>query len=149
VQSGHSDSIARQFETPSINSLHPAEARIVIALRKAVCARSSGKDMAMAISSVLSAPNASQGLLLLIENMGTVWPTAFSTRIPCCRSTTPDEWCFVQMLRRAAMDDRPAFDTLLSEMIDWDGRDRLFCGLQAFFDSFRPADATNTHGSTP
>ncbi len=125
------------FATPPLADLHPAEARLLLAIRRGIGARATERDMGRAIATLFPHPGAAQRLILFLEILGQAWPERFSVGSPCCHCVNPDEWTLIQLMRCVAVTNRPAFDAQLCEMVDSDSRDRIYGGLADFLATFR------------
>jgi len=102
------------------------EARLVVALRIAVFAHTSGQDPGPHVAARLGSSILSNQLSLVIEAMGQAWPEPFSVSRPCCGRLSPDETMFVGMMRSAIRGNRAAFDRVTCEMLGEDSRTLIY-----------------------
>jgi hypothetical protein len=70
-----------------------------------------------------------------MEAVQQAWPQSFAINRPCCGLASIDEGLLVQMVQLGRLDERPAFDALLSEMIGSDVRNLLYMRVQHFYSS--------------
>ena len=127
------------FLPPPVSQLHPAQHRLLHAMRAAVVIGRAGEDPVARLGQLLGRVSAARALLVLMQAIGAAWPDPVAVRRPCCTVLTPDETLFIAMVEQAAMGRRPAFDALLSDMIDADGRDCLFAATSRFVSVFTTA----------
>ncbi|HKT15946.1 MAG TPA: addiction module antidote protein [Allosphingosinicella sp.] len=112
--------------TPRLADLAPRHANIVILLRAwALLGRQRRCPYALLVGQ-LGSPCAAARFQLLMEQIGAVWPDPFCVSPPCACLLSYDEATLAEMLAAAWRADRPAFDTLLMDLLAGDARDRLF-----------------------
>ncbi|QJB69173.1 hypothetical protein [Parasphingorhabdus halotolerans] len=121
---------------PDLMSLPSAEARIILALRLAIASHKQRIDARKDIAARLGGKAPMGRFLILIETIGHAWPDSFGVGRCCCPSTTADEILLICMIRYVANEDRPKFDTLLCEMIDDCGRERIYNDIGNFIRSY-------------
>ena len=122
---------------PDLFSLPGAEARILLALRLAVSSHKQQVDARAELSCRLGSDRAMNRFLIIIETIGNAWPESFHVGRSCCPYTTPDEILLLQMIRLSAGGNRPAFDSLLCEMIGENERERIFGDLNCFIATYQ------------
>jgi hypothetical protein len=101
--------------------------RIIRALRIAALAKAGAVDPQARLAELLGSEAAARAFTLLLIAMGQAWPDPLTVFRPCCPRLTHDEMTMLAMLHHAERGDRPAFDTLLADMIGMDARDCLYC----------------------
>lgn len=115
---------------PLLSHLEGEEVAIVRATRQWVQARGSGCPLGAAVA-VLGSRDAANALHLMLATLGAAWPEPFAVAPPCCARLTHDEATLIGMVLASHRHSRPVFDALLCEMLDQDGRDRLFLAARA------------------
>lgn len=110
---------------PRLADLEANEIAIVSATRRWVRARGTACPL-QAAAATLGSREAANALHLLLAALAAAWPDPFAVSPPCCARLTHDEATLVGMVLASRNHPRPVFDALLCEMLDQDGRDRLF-----------------------
>jgi hypothetical protein len=111
---------------PMLADFGRVDAFAVGSLRLWALTARSGCCSMRALSERLGSARAAAHFHLLMEEIGTVWPEPFCVSPPCSPRLSHDEACFAAMIGLAGLEDRPAFDRLLSDLIPAEERERLF-----------------------
>lgn len=102
------------------------DARLVLAARCWCVSRAERQNPMPRIAGYLQSHIAATRLALLMNAVQQTWPDPFAVHRPCCPAASVDEMLLVAMVRLAVVGARPAFDTLLSDMLGCEARDLLF-----------------------
>lgn len=114
-----------------IRDLDPTEANFTASLRLWVMLNKLGRCPLQAVAGRLGSVRTAAHLSLLLEEVGAAWPDPFCIAPLCCPRLSHDEALALDMVRTAALGDRPGFDRLLQEMLPADMRERLFVSAAA------------------
>ncbi|MEW4467634.1 hypothetical protein AB1K62_07375 [Parasphingorhabdus sp. JC815] len=117
---------------PDLMSLASAEAHIIIGLRVAVMSQKAYRDARPFLRERLGSDLAVSRFLVLVETIGGAWPESVKIGRACCPHTMPDEILLLNMLRHAAVGNRPGFDALTCEMIGDSARERIYMDMESF-----------------
>ena len=112
--------------TPDFREMDGPDIRLTAALRLWVVMTRLGRCPMQAVAGRLASADAAVNLHILLEEIGAAWPEPFCVAPLCCPRLSHDEALAVAMVRAATVQNRPAFDRLLEEMIPADMRERLF-----------------------
>ena len=115
---------------PRISSLAPPQARLVGAIRSWVVAHRLRQSPSEALKSRVGSARAAAHVEMLLGEIACTWPDPFAVAPPCCACLSHDEALVAQMLGLAEMQDQPAFDRLLADLLPADERERLLLSMR-------------------
>ena len=111
---------------------HPANQRIILAVRTAVLHTHCKQDPVESMSNILGSTKAAGALVHVLRIIGEYWPEPVIVQPPCCHMVSMDERLIVDLITAAVQDNRPGYDSMLCEMLDEDVRDHVFNAIQGF-----------------
>lgn len=111
---------------------HPANQRIILALRTAVMQTHNRQDPVESMASILGSARAASALVHVLRMIGEYWPEPVMVQPPCCQMVSMDERLVIALITAAVQDNRPGYDSMLCEMVDEDVRDHIYNAIQAF-----------------
>ncbi|QTD56805.1 hypothetical protein [Parasphingorhabdus cellanae] len=121
---------------------HPADQRIILAVRTAVFQTHCKQDPVESMTSILGSDKAAGALVHVLRVIGENWPEPFSVQPPFCHMVSMDERLIVNLITAAVHDNRPGYDHILCEMLDEDVRDHVYNAIQAFIRPYLAARIT-------
>lgn len=119
-------------ENQRTTDYHPADQRIILALRTAVLQTHCKQDPVESMGQILGSQKAAGALVHVLRIIGENWPEPVTVQPPCCQMVSMDEQLIVDLVASAIQDNRPGYDRLLCEMLDEDVRDHVYNAIQAF-----------------
>lgn len=125
--------------SPHIDTLPPPAHRLLSAMRAAVVIHRSGQCPRGRLSAILGNDSRAAAWIILLNSASAAWPEPIAVYPPCCQRMTHDEATLIELIACAASGNRPAFDRLVQDMIDGDGRDCLHGAATRFIASFARA----------
>lgn len=131
--------IERLALTPDLRTMAAADARVAISVRLWVVMNKLGRCPLEAMIEKLGSAPAGGKLHLLMEEIGVAWPEPFCVNPPCCPRLSHDEALVIDMTGIARRGDRPGFDRLLSDLLPFDARERLYRSAAALGASLEDA----------
>ena len=133
----HSPSLPATLIRPmAIDQLPPPAHRLLAAMRAAVAIHHSGQCPRPRLTAILGNDRAAATWIMLLNSVSAAWPEPMAVYPPCCRCMTHDEAVLIELVSHAAAFDRPAFDRLICEMIDDDGRELIYAAARRFVAGF-------------
>ncbi|MEO0441959.1 MAG: hypothetical protein AAF067_13935 [Pseudomonadota bacterium] len=121
---------------------HPANQRIILAVRTAVLQTHCEQDPVGSMANILGSEKAASALVHVLRIIGEYWPEPFMVQPPCCHMVSMDERLIVDLITAAVQDNRPGYDSMLYEMLDEDVRDHVYNAIQAFIRPYLAARST-------
>ena len=120
---------------------HPADQRIILAIRAAVLNLHHKRNPMPALIRILGSERAGLTLVRMLHVIGREWPEPIGIELPCRSRVSMDENLIIDMITATVQNDRGAFDHLLCEMLPQHPRDELFEAVRHFIDPFVSARA--------
>jgi len=106
--------------------IHSNDARHILAARSWCILRRAGHDPMPRLRGYLQYEVVAMRFGLLMEAVTQSWPDPFAIHRPCCPTASIDEALLAEAIQLAGLDARPAFDTLLRDMLPSEARNLLF-----------------------
>lgn len=119
-------------KTMTLHDMPVCEARLVLAMRIATSAEKTGHEAGPYVAQRLGSVRLANSFSLVMVAVAQHWPDNFQLGRPCCSALTFDEVQFASLFRRAAVNDRRAFDRALAEMLPGEARDFIFARMRSF-----------------
>lgn len=126
-----------QAEQNSLMEMNSRIARSILAARSFLILRNAKQDPVPRMREYLRSSGVALRFALLMDVVSQVWPEPFGIHRPCCPNASLDEALLGKAINLAVLNQRPAFDRLLCEMLGGDARDLLFARAH---DLYRDAD---------
>jgi hypothetical protein len=126
---------AQHFITKPMNlmEIESRDARLILAARSFLILRQARHDPLPRLRHYLQSHLVAMRFALLMDVVQQIWPEPFGIHRPCCPNASLDEALLSRAVNLAASEQRPAFDSLLHEMIASEPRDLLYARARSLY----------------
>jgi hypothetical protein len=120
--------IAEYFtaKTLDLMEIDSRDARLILAARSCLILRGARQDPMPRMREYLLSHRVATRFALLMDVVQQIWPEPFGIHRPCCPNASLDEALLSRAVHLAVFGQRPAFDSLLREMLAGEARDLLY-----------------------
>jgi hypothetical protein len=110
------------------------DARCILAARCWFVLKNARQDPLPRMRGYLASTTVATRFALIMDTVQQIWPYPFAIHRPCCGTASLDEALLTCAISHAVLQDRPAFDSLLHEMLGNESRQLLYARSGRLYD---------------